>query len=92
MTQKKKALCLATMASNLDNFNRNNVKILQGLGYDVTLASNFHTSEDINSQEKIDSFIKEMDEDGVHKRTSFKVCGVDFFFDRCEDFFRRFGR
>lgn len=72
MTQKKKALCLASMASNLDNFNRNNVKTLQSLGYDVTLASNFHTSEDINSQEKIDSFVKEMEADGVH------IAQVDF--------------
>ncbi len=62
----KKAVCLASMASNLDNFNRNNVKILQDLGYDVTLASNFHTPEDINSQEKIDSFVAEMDAEGVH--------------------------
>lgn len=62
----KKALCLASMASNLDNFNRNNVKILKELGYDVTLASNFHTSEDINSQEKTDSFMNEMEAEGVH--------------------------
>lgn len=66
IVQKKRALCVASMASNLDNFNRNNVKILRNLGYDVTLASNFHTSEDTNSQEKIDSFIAEMERDGVH--------------------------
>ena len=62
----KKAICLATMASNLDNFNRNNVKILQELGYDVTLASNFRTTEDTNSQEKIDLFSNEMKQEGVH--------------------------
>ena len=70
--KSKKALCLASMASNLDNFNRDNVKILQELGYDVTLASNFHTNEDINSQEKIDSFMSEMSADGVH------IVQVDF--------------
>ena len=64
--KRKKALCLASMASNLDNFNRNNVKLLQELGFDVTLASNFCTSEDSSSQNKINSFRKEMKRDGVH--------------------------
>ncbi len=63
---KKKALCLASMASNLDNFNRNNVKLLQELDYDVSLAANFCTSEDSSSQKKINSFRKEMKTDGVH--------------------------
>lgn len=57
---KKKALCIATVASNLDNFNRSNVKLLQELGYEVTLAANFHADEDSSPKEKIDSFIKEM--------------------------------
>lgn len=63
---KRQALCIASVASNLDNFNRNNVEILQELGYEVTLAANFHSSEDINSQEKIDSFAKEMRAKKVH--------------------------
>lgn len=62
----KQALCIASVASNLDNFNRNNVDILLRLGYEVTLAANFHTKEDINSQEKIDAFAKEMRAKGVH--------------------------
>jgi glycosyltransferase involved in cell wall biosynthesis len=61
----KKALCLASMASNLDNFNRGNVEILQKLGYEVTLAANFSTDEDVNSAEKTAAFIEEM-----------KACGV----------------
>ncbi len=65
MINNKKALCLASMASNLDNFNRNNVKILQSLGYEVTLAANFNTIEDTNSQEKIKSFIEEMMRENV---------------------------
>ena len=64
--KKKNALCIASVASNLDNFNRSNVEILRSLGYDVTLAANFHTTEDINSQKKIDSFAEEMREQGVH--------------------------
>lgn len=63
---KKQALCIASVASNLDNFNRDNVRILLGLGYEVTLAANFHSKEDINSQEKIDAFAKEMRAEGVH--------------------------
>lgn len=63
---KKQALCIASVASNLDNFNRDNVHILLGLGYEVTLAANFHSKEDINSQEKIDAFAKEMRAEGVH--------------------------
>ncbi len=63
---KKQALCIASVASNLDNFNRNNVTILQKLGYEITLAANFHSKEDINSQEKINAFAKEMRTVGVH--------------------------
>ena len=75
----KKALCLASMASNLDNFNRNNVKILQELGYEVTLASNFHSSEDTNSKDKIDKFIMEMENEGVrivHVNFSRKISNI----------------
>ncbi len=64
--RKKQALCIASVASNLDNFNRNNIDILQELGYELTIASNFHTEEDINSQEKIDAFAKEMRAKGVY--------------------------
>ena len=62
----KKALCLASMASNLDNFNRDNVKILLSLGYEVTLASNFNSLDDTNSKEKIDHFVSEMKAMGVN--------------------------
>ena len=64
----KKALCLASLASNLDNFNRGNVETLRELGYDVTLATNFHSSEDTNSTDKTDAFVKEMEMLGVHIR------------------------
>ena len=63
---KRQALCIASVASNLDNFNRGNVDILLNLGYEVTLGANFHTKEDINSQKKIDEFAKEMRAKGVH--------------------------
>lgn len=72
LTGKKQALCIATVASNLDNFNRNNTDILLKLGYEVTLAANFHSSEDINSQKKTDAFAKEMRAKGVH------IVNIDF--------------
>ena len=58
--KKKKALFIASVASMLDNFNRENINILLSMGYEVTIASNFHTEEDINSQEKTDGFVSEM--------------------------------
>lgn len=64
--RKKQALCIASVASNLDNFNRNNIDILQELGYEITLAANFHSKEDNNSQEEIVSFAKKMRAKGVH--------------------------
>lgn len=64
--RKKQVLCIASVASNLDNFSRINLDILLSLGCEVTLASNFHSSEDINSQEKTDDFAREMRAKGVH--------------------------
>lgn len=63
--KKKKALFIASVASMLDNFNRENINILLSMGYEVTIASNFHTEEDINSQEKTDGFVSEMRAMGV---------------------------
>ncbi len=63
--KKKKALVISCVASMLDNFNRNNIRLLLESGFEVTLAANFNTSEDINSQEKIDCFIAEMKGSGI---------------------------
>lgn len=68
----KKALMIASVASMLDNFNRSNIDILLDIGYKVVIAGNFHTKEDINSQEKIDEFSKEMKAKGV------KCVQIDF--------------
>lgn len=70
--EKKKVLVIASVASMLDNFNRENINILLDIGYDVTIAANFHTVEDVNSQEKTDGFVKEMQEKGV------RVVQIDF--------------
>ena len=60
----KKALITASMASMLDNFNRNNIKLLQELGYEVTLAANFDGGEDSSPPERLRRFKKEMEEAG----------------------------
>jgi len=70
--KNKRILCIASMASNLDNFNRNNVDIFLNLGCEVTLAANFNTKEDTNSREKVDIFVKEM------KKKSVNIVSVDF--------------
>ena len=70
--RKMKVLVIASVASMHDNFNRENINILLDMGCDVTVAANFHTEEDINSQEKIDGFVKEMRARGVH------IVQVDF--------------
>lgn len=68
----KKALLIASMASMLDNFNRDNINILLSLGYELTLASNFHTNQDSNSQEKTERFLRDMKEKGA------KCVQIDF--------------
>ena len=68
----KKALLIASMASMLDNFNRDNINILLSLGYKLTLASNFHTNQDSNSQEKTERFLRDMKEKGA------KCVQIDF--------------
>lgn len=72
VAHQKKALIIASVASMLDNFNRSNIDILLELGYDVTLAANFCTEEDINSQTKIDVFSNEMKAKGV------RIVHIDF--------------
>ena len=67
-SKQKKVLCIASVASNLDNFNRNNVELLLSMGYQVTLAANFQTDEDTNSAEKIRQFRIEMEERGIPVR------------------------
>ncbi|MBP2623958.1 glycosyltransferase family 4 protein [Streptococcus oricebi] len=46
----KKALILASVASMIDQFNRENIKILQSLGYDVHVMTNFTDSGTITSE------------------------------------------
>ena len=61
----KKALILASVASMIDLFNRNNIKILQDLGYQVDVASNFSYGS-ITSQEKVNECKEELQSIEVH--------------------------
>lgn len=67
----KKALIIASMASMIDNFNRNNIKILEDLKYEITIAANF-VSEDSNSLDKNEAFRLEMEDNDC------KVIQIDF--------------
>ena len=62
----KKALMIASMASMLDNFNRNNIELLLSMGYSVTLAANFDSEEDSSPKRHIEQFEKDMTEKACH--------------------------
>ncbi|MBO5372849.1 MAG: glycosyltransferase family 4 protein [Lachnospiraceae bacterium] len=61
---KKKALVTASVASMIDLFNRDNIRILQELGYEVEIASNFAFGS-ITSQKRVDAFKQEMENKGI---------------------------
>lgn len=61
----KKALMIASMASMLDNFNKNNIRLLYQAGYEITLAANFKT-EDSNSRNQVQEFKNWMEQNGFH--------------------------
>jgi glycosyltransferase involved in cell wall biosynthesis len=57
--EKKKALILATVASMIDQFNRNNIRVLQELGYEVDVACNFENGS-ATSQDRVNTFKEEL--------------------------------
>lgn len=61
---KKKALMTASVASMIDLFNRNNIEILQQMGYEVHVAANFKEGN-ITSDERVREFKKELEQKGV---------------------------
>lgn len=64
----KRALMYASVASMIQQFNMNNISLLQELGYKVDVACNFEFGSTI-SKEKIDTLkehLKEMDVDFYH--------------------------
>lgn len=60
----KRALMYASVASMIDLFNMNNIKILKELGYEVDVACNFEDGS-ITSDERVSEFRKELIELGI---------------------------
>lgn len=60
----KKVLMLASVASMIDKFNMENIKILRDLGYSVDVAANFDFGS-ITSQERVDEFKQELVDSGI---------------------------
>ncbi len=61
---KKKALMTASVASMIDLFNMDNIHLLQSLGYEVDVATNFVFGS-ITSQERVDAFRGELEAAGI---------------------------
>ena len=60
----KKALMYASVASMIQQFNMNNIKLLQELGYNVEVGCNFEFGSTI-SDEKIKEFQETLDGMGI---------------------------
>mgnify|MGYP001588684999 CR=1 FL=1 len=60
----KKVLMMASVASMIDLFNMDNVKILQNMGFEVHVACNFEYGS-ITSQERVDEFCEELEHSGI---------------------------
>lgn len=56
----KKALMIASVSSMIEQFNMNNIRILQDIGYQVEVATNFEKGGTI-SKERTEEFKKELD-------------------------------
>ena len=61
----KKAIIIASVASIIDQFNRDNIKLLQELGYEVSVACNFEYGSS-TSNEQVKKLIKDLDELNVN--------------------------
>ncbi len=55
----KKALHVASVASMIDQFNMENIEVLQELGYEVDVAANFEFGS-TSSKERVEAFKKEL--------------------------------
>ena len=61
---EKKALQLASVASMIDLFNTDNIRILHSLGFVVDVAANFEEGS-ITSQERVDEYREELKKQGI---------------------------
>lgn len=61
---QKRALQLASVASMIDLFNADNIRILQSLGYAVDVATNFEEGS-ITSQERVNEYREELKKQNI---------------------------
>ncbi|MDO5399151.1 MAG: glycosyltransferase, partial [bacterium] len=61
----KKALMLASVASMIDQFNMDNIKLLQEMGYEVDVVTNFEYGS-TTSRERVNEVRAKLEKDGVH--------------------------
>ncbi len=59
-----KALMVASVASMIDQFNRENIALLQKMGYEVDVACNFEVGN-TSSKERVDTFRQELQQQNV---------------------------
>ena len=57
----KKVLMLATTAAMIEQFNKNNILLLEEMGYEVHVAGNFKEGNPI-SDERLDNFKRWLEE------------------------------
>lgn len=60
----KRAMLVANSASMIDHFNRDNIKILKEMHYEITVAANFREGNS-STKERIRSFSHELSEQGI---------------------------
>lgn len=58
------ALLIANSASMIDHFNKDNIRILQDMGYHITVAANFKEGNS-STKERIDAFSQELARQGI---------------------------
>lgn len=60
----KRAMLVANSASMIDHFNKDNIKILKAMDYDITIAANFREGNS-STKERIQTFSQELTEQGI---------------------------
>lgn len=69
----KRMLMVASVSSMIGQFNMNNIKILQELGYQVEVSCNFH-NRSVWNDDRVEAFIKEL----KLKEKKIKTYQIDF--------------
>lgn len=60
----KRAMLIANSASMIDHFNKDNIKILKAMNYDITIAANFREGNS-STTERIQAFSQELAEQNI---------------------------